>query len=364
MDKVRRLVALLVIALCGASAFGWSSASSGIDVNGTSVSGKTLRSELSVIATSPTLQCYLVALNSVNFTPGAGGLSITAAGAASWTNLRIEGISIGQFARTTLKYHASPAELASATSSLEGELTQAAAAKQYHCPGTSAQALAVMTPEMRSIEIDAQAASLYLVGKLNSTIPLTTASMKKYFAAHQADYDTLCVSIALVNLSNVGAFAKAQAAGASVATLATTYSLDPSAAKGGAYSCYPPTSSSYASVRTDVVGTALNTFPTTPQYVSSNGTTYALFVAPTKRTPSTFAAAARVVLADLQNANASSANQVQQTILSRAAVAVDPAFGRWGLNTTGPSVFAPAIPAAKDVNAASVLASSNAASYK
>jgi len=55
------------------------------------------------------------------------------------------------------------------------------------------------------------------------------------------------------------------------------------------------------------------------------------------------------VLADLQSLNASSANKLKNDLLGAAAVHVDPALGRWGLNTTGPDVFASAKPLARDV---------------
>jgi hypothetical protein len=361
---VRRLVALLVIALLGATVFGFSSISSGINVNGATLSGKTFRSELAVISTTPTVQCYITALDPVSFAAGAGGATIAATGAAAWANLRVEGIAISQYVAEHFRYHASAAALASARASLEGEMTQAAASNQLSCPGTSAQALADMPTEMRNAEIQAQATSLYLVSKLNSTIPLTTASMKTYYGAHASDYDTLCVSLALVAPTRTSAFAAAQAGGASVATLAKEFSVDASAAKGGAYGCYGPSNSSYSSVRGDVGATALNTFPTTPQYISSNGSTFALYVAPTKRSPTPFAEAATAVLVDLQNINANSANTVKENILYQAAIAVDPAFGRWGLKTTGPSVFAPATPVATDVNSPTTLTSPRVTAYK
>ena len=84
-------------------------------------------------------------------------------------------------------------------------------------------------------------------------------------------------------------------AGATVEELAKQFSSDPSSAKGGAYGCYAPSNSSYASVRTDVTGTKLNTFPKTYQVINYNGTEAALFVAPTKRTVSSFASAASAV---------------------------------------------------------------------
>ncbi|NNN01560.1 MAG: hypothetical protein HKL86_07005 [Acidimicrobiaceae bacterium] len=361
---MRRLVALIVIALIGATAYGLASPSSGIGVNGVTLSSPTFQAELRAISTNPSIQCFITALDPVSFGPGAGAASITATGASAWANLRIEGIAITQYVKKNLKFNPSAAQLTQAQTSLEAELTQAALAKQYNCPGTAAQALALMPAEMRNSQVLGQAASLYLLSKLNSTIPLTTASMQSYYGAHTSSYDTLCVSIALVPTTSISAFGAAQGRGETVSQLAAQYSIDPSKTKGGAYGCYPPTSSQYSGVRNDVGTDALNVFPKTPQLISYNGGTYALYVAVTKRTPTPFATAQSAVLNDLQSANANAANTIKQRILALAAVAVDPAFGRWGLNTTGPMVFVPAIPSASDVGSSSTLTTASAPSYK
>lgn len=361
---VRRLVVLLVLSLAGAGAFGLSNASSGVNVNGTQLSASTFRSELAAIATTPTIGCFLYAIDPVNFHTGAGGASLAAPGAAAWSNLRVEGLAIDQFVYTKFHYVPNAAALTLATTSLEGEMTQAATSRPVTCPGTSAQALASMPAEMRDAEITAQADSLYLVSRLNSAIPLTLASMQTYYDAHKSSYDTICVSVALVQPAQVAAFSAAQTAGMSVAALAKKFSVDRSGKKGGAYGCYPPSSSSYASVRTDVGATALNKFPTTPLGVSQNGVTYALFVAATKRSTTPFAIASSAVLADIRTLNATSANTAKQTILYRAAVSIDPAYGRWGLSSSGPGVFAPSVPLANDVAAASSLATASAHPYK
>jgi hypothetical protein len=57
-------------------------------------------------------------------------------------------------------------------------------------------------------------------------------------------------------------------------------------------------------------------------------------------------------LSDLQNQNAEDADKVKNSLLYAAAVHVDPSFGLWGLNTTGPEVFAPSVPSAKNVTGA------------
>ncbi len=362
---MRRLIALLVIALAGATLYGLSNASSGISVNGTTLSNSTIRGELAAISSSTTLQCYLNALAPANYANGAGA-SVAISGATAWTNLRIEGLAIEHFAQSSLKFRPTASTLIKAKASLLSELSQAGASGK--CVGTAAEAFAAMPPEMQTFEVDSQAASLYLVNKLNGTIPLTIANIKTYYASHVANYDTLCVSVALVAPTQVAAFSKAQAAGATVAQLAKQFSADPSGQKGGAYGCYGPSTSAYTGVRADTLHTPLNTFPTTPQYVNYNNATYALFVAPTKRTVTPFAQAQSVVLNDIETSNVSKANTEKEKILYYySVISVDPAYGRWGLNTTGPTLFAPALPATANVGDASTvsaLTTAGSSTYK
>lgn len=360
---VRRLVALFVLALVVAGLYGLSDASSGISVNHQHVNGATFRGELTAIAQHSTLNCFITALDPTNYAAGSGGDTIAASGASAWADLRVEGLAINQYVTTKLHYVPNTTELASAKASLESEMTDQAKSNSLTCPGTSSQAIAEMPGEMRTAEIQAQATSLYLVAKLKKAIPLTTVSMESYYKAHQSDYDTLCVSIALVTPSQVAVFAKAESTGESVADLAKAYSQDPSGESGGAYGCFAPSNASYVGVRSDVNGLALDTFPTTPQYINYSGGTYALYVAVTKRTATPFAKAEATVLSDLRSLNAESANTVKNNLLYRAAVHVDPAFGRWGLNTTGPQVFAPATPAKAVVTGATKLTAA-AASYR
>jgi hypothetical protein len=349
MDEVRRLIVLLVVALVGATVFGLSSGSSGLGVNGARVSGNTFRSELATISTTPILQCYLTALDPVDFGEGGGSQTMAASGAAAWTRLRIEGLSITQYAKSHLKFAPTAKTLSSAESSLVIELTNASAAATKKCQGTAAAALAAMPTEMRNAEIEDQAASLYLVSKLDGTIPLTNKKdILAYYNSHAADYDTLCVSIAVVPLSQTTAFATAQTGGESVADLAKQFSIDSSKTKGGVAGCFTPSEISYE-IRSDVATTALNSFATTPLYINDNGTEEALFVAPTKRTVNPFAQAESAVLADVQSQNASAANTEEESILSRDAIDVAPAFGQWVLESTGPTVLVPSLPAKVDV---------------
>ncbi|HVB70756.1 MAG TPA: hypothetical protein VND83_04550 [Acidimicrobiales bacterium] len=360
---MRRVIAVFVIAVLGAGAFGLSGASSGVRVGATRVSASALRSELSAISMSPTLTCYLETFGSTSFGSGAGGGTFGASGAAAWASLRVEGLAIVQYVQRRFGFRATPSRLAVARSSLEGELTQAAAGR---CTGTSAQALAAMPAEMLAAQLKAQAASLYLVSRLDTTIKLSAASLRTYYTSHLSAYDQLCVSVAVVAPSRVSAFRADQQSGLSVTQLVSKYSLDtPSKAKGGALGCYSPGQSAYPAVRSDIGATPLDTFPVTPRsFTASNGQTYALYVAVTRRTVTAFTQAASQVYADVQSLNANAAGLVKQRILAHTKVAVDPAFGRWGYSSSGPAVFVPATPPNPDVTGASVLAGTSGATYK
>lgn len=369
---MRRLVVLFVVALVGAALYGLSGSSSGVSVNHETVSGYTLDSELAAISHHAALSCFITDLDPAStFTSGAGGDSIKAAAAAAWANLRVEGLAIDQYVTTTYHYHPNAAELASAKVSLVNELQSAESEAESEstspavkCTGTSADAVAEMTSEMRTAEIESQATSQYLVNKIKAAIPLTATAMKQYYNQHVSDYDTLCVSIALVEPADVSAFDSAEASGLSVAALAKKYSQDPSSSKGGAYGCFAPSSSSYAGVRADVGTEGLNQFSTTPQYIEYNDAEYGLFVAVTKRTVTPYAKAAQAVLSDLQGLNAEAASTEKNQLLEEAAVYVDPAFGQWGTSSTGPGVFASASPAKSGVPGAKSLTGAATVSYK
>lgn len=364
---MRRLVALLVLALLGATLCGLTNNASGISVNGSTVSNSTFRGELAAITSNTTLSCYIAKLDPTTIAAGVGGASVGAAGAAAWANLRVEGLAIDQYAKRSLKFHASAQTLAKAETSLEGELNAASASASTHCQGSAAEALAEMPSEMRNFEVLAQASSLDLVAKLNTTVPLTLPSMREYYSTHTTDYDTICVSVAVVTPADVTAFDAARTDGLSVAALAKKFSIDPSSKQGGALGCYGPTNADYASVRADTAATPVDTFPKTPFEITYNNSEEALYMSPTKRTPTPFAKAEASVLSDLESANATAANSAKESILDEyyLAIGVDPAFGSWGLSSSGPTVYAPVTPPSRVVGSTTIAAlTAGASSYK
>ena len=362
---MRRLVALFVIALPGAVLYGLSGQSSGISVNHDGVSGSTLRRRTGgAISHNDSLDCFVTALNPTNYEPGAGGYSIKAKGRGHVGQSSRRGPRDQPVRDDDLSLLPDAAALANAKVLLETEMTDQAKTDSLDCPGTAADALAEMPSEMRTAEIQSEATSQYLVNKVKAAIPLTASAMKKYYNEHTSDYDTLCVSIALVPPADVSAFAKSQTAGLSVAQLAKKYSQDPSAAKGGAYGCFAPSSTYYSGVRAAVGTEGLDVFTTTPEYTDYNGTEYALYVAVTKRTVTPYARPLQAVLSDLQTLNAAAASSEKNQLLEEAAVYVDPAFGRWGASKTGLAILATTAPHKSGVSGAWQLAGAATTSYK
>jgi hypothetical protein len=347
---VRRVIIFLVLAVLGASWYGLAASPTALAVSGTSVSPTEFQAELTAFNAHPGLFCFFSSLINAAITkPGAGRDSLSLVSEVQWLNLRVEGIAIDRYVATTLHHVPSAVELTSAQSALEGELTQAAARASANCPGTSTQALAEMPAAMRTAQIEDQASSAYLLGKLDSTIALTPTNIKAYYQSHKSTYENLlCVAVAIVPQSSLAAFAKSQSQGKSVSTLAKTYSADPTtASKGGFFGCIEPQSSSYASVHRDIGTAAVGHFPTTALSYTPNqgGPTYGLFVADIYKAPISFAKAEGAVISDIQTSNAAAANAIKSNILNGDPVTIDPAFGRWALSSNGFSALVPALPA-------------------
>jgi hypothetical protein len=350
---VRRLSLLLIVSLVGASLVGLFGAPA-LRVAGSTVSDQELRSELAVIHATPALQCYLTALSNAGFNPAAGGSALEAQGVTAWTGQRVEGQALMAFVE---KHNGAPtaSALTAARQSIEDEFTQAAAAKSYQCSGTPAQALAAMTPAMLAFELRAQADAAWLETAMPSQIPLTTTGLEAYFTAHAQNYQTLCVAVAVVPPKLKDVFEADRQAGKSIAQLATAYSLDKSAANGGAYGCWKPSSQYYAIWRKLTGSLPLNSFMTTPRSIVYGTGKAFLYVAVTARTPSTFADAAPAVLADAKAYNASGAGRAKANILFKTPVSVSAAFGRWALTSQGPQVASLAAPLPADVLSPGVL---------
>jgi hypothetical protein len=334
---VRRVIVLIVVALVGAAFAGQLIGAKAISVNGTGLSDSTVRAELAAIHATPSYGCYVNALLSIHtastnaqFNTASTDAQFNVAGAASWTRIQIEGLNVLGYVERHYHWHATAAELKLARSEYVNDLTAGSTATGAKCATSASVALKQLPAWFLNDQLIQNAASEIYVSHLASAVPLTESGLTTYFNDHPSYYDTICVSIAVVPVASAPAFAQAQANGESVSALARKYSADPSAKKGGADGCYSPTSSAYEDVRADTTGTALNTFPAQGlEESSSTGSEYVLYVAPTKLTRNSFAAAAQMVLADAQNYNEQLASLGQSQLLLHASVFVEPGLGTW-----------------------------------
>ncbi len=329
---MRRVVVVLVLALVGAGFAGRLVGANAAHAGDLSLSNSTSRAELSVLANSSSYQCYVNSEFAFNTSPSS--TSVNSAAAAAWAKVQIEALAFESYLR--LKYHWSPSasDLAVARAGLLNDYTSAAASAAAstgtQCPATASAAFATLPKWFQDREVLRNAASIELLKRIGTVTPVTTAGLESFFNANPRLYDTICVSIAYVPAAQFNAFESARTSGASVASLARTYSADATTAKnGGALGCFAPSSTSYNSVRKFVINEPLNQFSPRYQPQQQGSAVYVLFVAPTKLTPSTFAASEQQVLSDVQLQNSNAAALAERAILNKANVALDPAFGVW-----------------------------------
>jgi len=314
---VRRVVALIVVAVIGAGVAGWFWRDSGVAVNNSSVQSAQVRSDLLAISRSPSYACYLntiVPLDGVTTNYG-----FSPAGSSNWAQLQVGGLALTDFMVTNYHWDPTSAELAADKVQYEAAMTSSAAAAGVSCPTSAAAALATMPASFVDAQVRYYAASLDFISKISNSIPLDDASLRAFYAQHPENYDTICYKFATVTSANYQQFQVDRASGKSVSWLAANYP--------GGSGCVSPTQQGYTIVRSQTSGQALNTFPAQP-YVPANSSS-GFFIAATSRTPNPFESVASLVLADARSVNSAIASQDESTIIAAAHVRIDPAFARW-----------------------------------
>ena len=340
---MRRIIALLVISALGLPLLAVNLGNTAIASGSQSLTRYQFAHEVSDIATNSAVSCYVNSLWGVTFTAGAGTNTMDASSITTWANLRLEGMAEEEYATKYLGFQLTDSTFNAALANLSNQMMAAAAASGVNCGVDAQKALLDLPSGLAGNLIRAQAASGFLASKLPARIDESPASLQAFYAAHQSEYDTICVSVALVVPTDVAAFQADRAAGMSVAELATKYSHDASAAAGGAYGCFDATSNARDLTR----GVALNTYSAGSSV--QNGM-YVLFVAPTKRTPAPYEKVASQVLTDVRNVNSGSIEAAKQGIYSRVGVLVSPVVGRYGTGAQGIGVYPPAAPASTLLN--------------
>ncbi len=342
---MRRIVILLVVLAGIAAAAGVQSQRAAVSINSNRMSDSTFRESLQVLANNKNARCYFSTIYSIAPHNAAGRDSVTSTTASQWANTVIDGFAISAYAD---KHHLaqSAGVLAKTKRTLIAQLSTQAQALKLHCPGTARAAFAALPTSVQTLLLRSTAASEELVRRLGTAIAITVPNLTTYYQAHQSSYDTLCIAVAVVPQAQLSNFHADQRAGMSVKGLVAKYSVDTqSKAKGGSLGCFAPSSTSYSTVRTDVAGQAPNTFGATPRAISYSGVTVGLYVAVTSRTTNSFSNVEQLVASDVQSQNSTTASALQNSLLYKAAVAIDPALGRWGLASSGPPVFVPGVPA-------------------
>jgi hypothetical protein len=366
---VRRLlipiIAALVLALGLGLLIGGTVASTAVTVNGQSVSNSQLSSELDAVAASTPYRCYLNASALVRSNGssqqgpihGATPASYSMDYVANWLDQDITNMIIRQAADAQGLGSPSAAWLAAAKDDLLGSIDSTlseVSGTQAECSGTASQILATMPASFVTSQVEAQALSEALLVK-HGGLAVDPAAVAAYYAAHQSDFDTYCVSgIVSTDSSVYQKFTAGLAAGTSFAELATQLSQDQtSAARGGVLGCYSPGSAGYTGLVNDVKDLAVGT-PSGPISVSSTST---LILLVTSRTPTPLSSITNDVRRTIIAKDAVASASVASTLVRSAHVLLNPRYGSWSSSRALSGVRPPPTPAASSLlNAASIAA--------
>ncbi|HWD24420.1 MAG TPA: peptidylprolyl isomerase [Acidimicrobiales bacterium] len=319
---MRRVLPLLALALVagGAAACDASFTPYAAKVNGSTISEKSIESDLRAIENNAPLKCIVSANNPIIGAGGSGTFS-SAFAASRLTSSVVSRLVESDLARR----HIAVTQVA--TGAAQNELSSLFQG-QSTCTQNPSAAVQAFSPALRSSLVDPQAATDALSAQLAGE-PLTVVGVANFARAHPITTSDQCVSVIFAtSQSRAAALGAAIAQGASFATVAKASSVEStSAANGGAIGC----------VVANSLPSPINTMVTTlkigevsaPVAYSSNGVTYYLLVEVTSRKPS-LTTAAEVLIG--QGSAAESALVSRQ--LSQAKVEVNPSYGTWS-NASG-----------------------------
>lgn len=313
-------------------------------VNGVGISRSTLNSDLAVIAATPTYQCYLaagLALSSQNLArlpaiEGAGvGKTVTTRFADYWLSALVNNELIEQLV-VERHLHVTTADLAAGktdlVNSISTTLTEVAQASGQTgvCAADGSAVLSAVPPDFANRLVRTQAAGDVVLAAA-AGYGLGSAQLASFYASHRSDFDTICLSAIETATQAAAASARAEIVGGTpFAEVALASSTDAtSAAQGGAIGCFAPTDPAYANVAQDIVGLGVGKVS---QPKVDQGAYILLEI--TSRQPTSFGAAGVAVRQAVLAAGAKAANGELKRITKRAAVTIDPRYGRWGGTST------------------------------
>jgi hypothetical protein len=355
---VRRALLFLVVLAAVVAVAAFDVPSDAATVNGVGISRATLNSDLGVIQSTPTYQCYLaasLALQSQNLArlpaiEGAGGAkTVNTRFADFWLSQLVNNELIDQLAArrhlpvTTADLAAGRADLVNSISATLTEVAQASGESGVCAPDGSAVLSAV--PATFAARLVASQAAGDVVLAAAAGYGLGPAQLASYYAGHRSDFDTLCLSAIETASEAAATSARAEIeAGTPFAQVAQATSTDStSAADGGAIGCFAPSDPAYSSVTQDTTGLAVGVV-SQPKADSSN---YILLEI-TSRHRTSFAAAGGAVRQAVLAAGAKVADRELKAMTKQAHVTIDPRYGYWG-GGTAITVVPPASPPASSL---------------
>lgn len=352
---MKRVVILLVVLAGGIAAAAFTVPSNAATVNSQAISQSSLNADLAAISASPQYQCYLDAQIVVqtggraSLPPidGVGTGTYNSTFVSYWLTRMINATLVRQLAErhgASVTASDRAAARTEVLQSIQGTLSQVSGS-QYECQVSPTSVLASLPASFVNRQVEDQAYTDALLS--HGSASLGEVALRRYFAAHASEFDTICVSGILVSSQAKATQLRSQIeSGTPFAQVAGANSLDTAtAAKGGALGCFGATSSSYAAVRQDVGSLAVGQVT---QPLASSGGNYVLLQV-TSRRPATFSKVRSAVRQAVLSSGQVRARAVLTTAAKRASVAVNPTYGQWNPAAVSRGVLPPKSPPASEV---------------
>ena len=320
---MRRLIATFVIAVLAALYVGYAIPSTGAAAAGHTVSLRDLSAEEAEISHNKILGCFIAGTYGPILRASTTSL-VTNSAAVAWSAIRVEGLALEDYVSRTYHFQPRAADLTAAGEQLGTMLVNNATRSGLACASENpATAMAQFSPRLRLVLENLQAATTQFNAHQAGSWSTSTAGLTAYYSAHAHNYETVCLSLALVADTQVPAFSADRAAGVSPVNLIKKYSQAASASSGGAYGCFPPASSVPADTASVATGQFTKAYP-----YAQGGMSYSIFFLVTSRQAAALSDVATVVYRDVFDYNNRASATFRATLVRDGNGRVNPHQGQ------------------------------------
>lgn len=343
---MKRFLVLLVVVAGLVVAASFQMTAEAASVNGSTVSQQSLDSDLGAIAGSTGYQCYLEAGLALSGQTANGLFPVTGAGSSTatprsfnttfvryWLAQRMTDLLVTQ-ALVARQLTVTPAARRLARANLTQQIDSVLSTYQRQsgssCGTTGAALLSSLPAPFVAEQVQSQAQHDVLLAH-EAGFGLSTAALHRYYTAHRARFDTICVSY--VSFTSKSAAAAAQASIAAGTPITQTGTVTPLGCAVQATITTLPGSV-----------TSLPTGHVSPPLAEGTATGRYALLTVTKRTATAYASARTAVEAALLTAGERRTSAVLAVANRRAVVTADPRYG-----TVRPHTVALAAPASPPV---------------